>query len=356
MTNLDNRIVALERQLADLLRAEEENGSPHRAARSAIEAAERECKRAHRRARRQARRGGTAAVQAAAADTEEPKADAAHWLSDFIQAEADQCRCRPTTAADPAEEAYDTGYQLWKAGKYDEADRCAARLQLGLSEPSPDELGEQSRRPGHARQGRTSRRRGGLLANYRGNPKGERAADSLFYLGQSLMKLDQPSQACKAYAELEAVYGSTMRADLQKHASGAKSQAKCRGCMVGDRIWSPIAELVDRFRADLDALIEPGTRFGVAVSGGPDSLALLLLAAAARPGELEAATVDHGLRAEAATKRKRSPISANGSACRIPSSRSNGTSLRPRDPGAGARRPLRRAGGTGCGSANSPRC
>jgi tRNA(Ile)-lysidine synthase len=36
---------------------------------------------------------------------------------------------------------------------------------------------------------------------------------------------------------------------------------------------------------------------GIAVSGGPDSLALLLLAAAARPGHVEAATVDHALRA-----------------------------------------------------------
>jgi len=34
------------------------------------------------------------------------------------------------------------------------------------------------------------------------------------------------------------------------------------------------------------------------VSGGPDSLALLLLAAAARPGLVEAATVDHALRPE----------------------------------------------------------
>ena len=55
--------------------------------------------------------------------------------------------------------------------------------------------------------------------------------------------------------------------------------------------------LLDRFRADLDALTPPGERLGVAVSGGPDSLALLLLAAAARPGAVEAATVDHGLRA-----------------------------------------------------------
>jgi tRNA(Ile)-lysidine synthase len=39
-------------------------------------------------------------------------------------------------------------------------------------------------------------------------------------------------------------------------------------------------------------------RFGVAVSGGPDSMALLLLAAEAFPGRVEAATIDHGLRAE----------------------------------------------------------
>lgn len=41
-------------------------------------------------------------------------------------------------------------------------------------------------------------------------------------------------------------------------------------------------------------------RFGVAVSGGPDSMALLDLTARAFPGRVEAATVDHGLRREAA--------------------------------------------------------
>lgn len=62
----------------------------------------------------------------------------------------------------------------------------------------------------------------------------------------------------------------------------------------------PDADLVRRFAADLAALGNEEGRIAIAVSGGPDSLALLLLAAAARPGEVEAASVDHGLRAESA--------------------------------------------------------
>ena len=58
----------------------------------------------------------------------------------------------------------------------------------------------------------------------------------------------------------------------------------------------PAPDLVTRFDTDLAPLVEPEARLGIAVSGGPDSLALLLLAAAARPGRVEAATVDHQLR------------------------------------------------------------
>ena len=50
------------------------------------------------------------------------------------------------------------------------------------------------------------------------------------------------------------------------------------------------------FSTDLASLHPPGAPLGIAVSGGPDSLALLLLAAATRPGQIEAATVDHALR------------------------------------------------------------
>lgn len=63
---------------------------------------------------------------------------------------------------------------------------------------------------------------------------------------------------------------------------------------------------VARFAADLAALWpedeRDGRALGLAVSGGPDSLALLLLAADALPGRIAVASVDHSLRAEAAAE------------------------------------------------------
>src|SRR5690349_1256045 len=60
----------------------------------------------------------------------------------------------------------------------------------------------------------------------------------------------------------------------------------------------PETATIDRFRRDLDGLIGTDATIGIAVSGGPDSLALLLMAAEARPMNVEAATVDHALRPE----------------------------------------------------------
>jgi tRNA(Ile)-lysidine synthase len=63
-------------------------------------------------------------------------------------------------------------------------------------------------------------------------------------------------------------------------------------------------ELIARFRRDYERLLgpedPPDHPVALAVSGGPDSMGMLGLAAAAFPGRVIAATVDHGLRAESA--------------------------------------------------------
>jgi tRNA(Ile)-lysidine synthase len=62
----------------------------------------------------------------------------------------------------------------------------------------------------------------------------------------------------------------------------------------------PMTDQSLRFRVDLDRIARDTNRpFLLAVSGGPDSMAMLALAARACPGRLMVATVDHGLRADA---------------------------------------------------------
>lgn len=68
------------------------------------------------------------------------------------------------------------------------------------------------------------------------------------------------------------------------------------------QLSSDSAALAARLVAATQALVgdDPAARFCVAVSGGPDSMALLLLAAHAFPGRVTAVTVDHRLRAASA--------------------------------------------------------
>lgn len=67
------------------------------------------------------------------------------------------------------------------------------------------------------------------------------------------------------------------------------------GCAATD-----LTQAAERFAAVLARIWPEGGPIGLAVSGGADSTALLLLAQAAIPGRFEVATVDHRLRAEAA--------------------------------------------------------
>jgi len=64
------------------------------------------------------------------------------------------------------------------------------------------------------------------------------------------------------------------------------------------------ADAVSRFADDVAALtgVNGAHEFGLAVSGGPDSIAMLMLAEAAFPGRIAAATVDHKLRKASANE------------------------------------------------------
>ena len=226
VTAQSNRLDALERQLSEILRASEENGNR-------VAVLEAELARLRAEQDRRLRTLETAAPAQAEEPTEtESEADAPPppsrpKVERPVQDEEPAETPSATDSDDAAEAAYDAGYRLWTAGKYDQA--IASLNAFAKKYPGHRRVSWAHNLAGRAQLDKGQPRAAAetLLANYRRDPKGERAQDSLFYLGKSLVKLGQPGQACKAYAELEEVYGGSLRAPLRAELPAAKAQAKC---------------------------------------------------------------------------------------------------------------------------------
>ena len=225
VNGLNGRLDAVERQLADILRQSEENGNR-------VAQMEAEVARLRADQDRRLRELETAPAATDQGGDQQERGDQAEAAPPPSRPKIEAGPVKPLpasdiSATDQAEAAYDEGFQLWNAGKYD----AAIKSLQAFTKKYPDH-----RRASWAYNlaGRAMLDKGqpraaaeALLANYRRDPKGERAQDSLFYLGQSLMKLGQPSQACKAYSELEDVYAGTLRAPLKAALPNAKSEARC---------------------------------------------------------------------------------------------------------------------------------
>lgn len=130
-------------------------------------------------------------------------------------------------AGDPGEDAYSEGFRLWEAGRYDQA--IASLRAFTSAFPNHRRVSWANNLVGRSLldKGEPFAAAQAFLANYRSNPKGGRAQDSLYYLGQSLLKYGQPAQACKAYGELTSVYGDSVRSDLKALLPKARAEANC---------------------------------------------------------------------------------------------------------------------------------
>ena len=220
--DLGGRIDSLERQLTDLTRASEENGQ-----RLSVMEADLARLRADQETRFRAIETGGAAAEPGAAAAE-PDGVAESDVPPAPKPKVETSNPRPASGtADAGEQAYDQGFRLWEAKKYDQS--ITTLRSMASSFPSHRRVSWANNLAGRALldKGQPRAAAEALLANYRANPKGERAPDSLFYLGKALVKLGQPTQACKAYGELSDVYGSTMRPALKAMIPAAKAEAKC---------------------------------------------------------------------------------------------------------------------------------
>ena len=227
VTSLDQRLDSLERQMADILRLSEENGHALRTLQSDLAKA-----RSDNDSRMSAleQRIAEGAPDAAPLTADAPAKAAPpkpRPLATPIKAPGDSAAPAGETAADPGELAYTEGFKAWEAGRYDEA--ITSLRAFTSAYPMHRRVSFANNLIGRSMldKGEAQAAVQALLANYQSNPKGERAPDSLYYLGQALMKLGQPGQACKAYSELDAVYGENIRPDLRKLETDAKKEARC---------------------------------------------------------------------------------------------------------------------------------
>jgi TolA-binding protein len=132
----------------------------------------------------------------------------------------------PQPAADEAEEAYLDGFRMWEGGRYSEAAPVLEQMAKKFPKHRRASYAQNLAGRAYLDDGKPATAAKLFLSNYQANPKGDRAADSLYFLGQALAKLDKDAEACKVYDELEEVYPD-MRPWLKQRLPQARTEAEC---------------------------------------------------------------------------------------------------------------------------------
>jgi TolA-binding protein len=133
---------------------------------------------------------------------------------------------RPSTGNE-ADDAYSYGFRLWDAKFYPEAQaQLKATVDKYGSSPIASKAANLLGRA-YLDDGKPALASVAFYENYQKRPKGDRAPDSLAYLGEALIQLKKPADACKVYAELEQVYGATLSTGLRGMMDKGRTRAKC---------------------------------------------------------------------------------------------------------------------------------
>lgn len=222
LSNLTTRVDALEAQLRTLTNQVEEQGFRTRQVEQQLN---------QLRTDLQARLDRLEPARPAA--TPEPAAEAPPPQTAEAPAEAPAETAPPTEAApQSAEQTYNEGFRLWNAHRYEEAVRTleAAATRYPNTRWTSWMRNLQGRAYLDDNKPATAARV--FLANYQANQHGERAADSLFFLGEALTRLNRRPEACRVYAELEQVYPN-MRAFIRDRLPQARTTARCGEASAG---------------------------------------------------------------------------------------------------------------------------
>ncbi len=137
-----------------------------------------------------------------------------------------QAIAKPQTA-DPADDEYSYGFRLWNAGFFPEARQQLTRYVEQFPNHPRISFGRNllgrafldDRMPKEAAQW--------FLKNYQANKAGDRAPDSLLYLGASMIAMNDTKRACIALAEFAETYPLIASGRLASEYQANRAKVKC---------------------------------------------------------------------------------------------------------------------------------
>jgi TolA-binding protein len=133
---------------------------------------------------------------------------------------------RPASG-DPAEDSYVYGYRLWQAKLYPEAETEFKALVAKYPDHKRASFAQNLLGRSYLDEGKPALASVAFYDNYQKMPRGERAPESLYWLGVSLTRLKKPADACKVYDEFGDVYGATAPVSLKTQVAEGRKAAKC---------------------------------------------------------------------------------------------------------------------------------
>jgi TolA-binding protein len=220
LANLNGRIDSLEAQLASLTGQVEQQENRLRTMEARLKALEAGVKEAA---------ATPVAATPPAASTTKPAASAAKPAAKGNSARASAVAAieKPSTG-DAFKDNYEYGYRLWDAKFYPEAQ---IQLQATVDNyPKHPRASFARNLLGRAwlDDGKPATAAKIFYANYEDIPKGERAPESLYFLGVSLTQMKDTANACKTFNGLETTFPEESAGRLADRLKAARSSAKCK--------------------------------------------------------------------------------------------------------------------------------
>jgi len=128
---------------------------------------------------------------------------------------------------DAGEDAYIYGYRLWEAKYYPEAQTQLKKAAADHPKHRRASFAKNLLGRAYLDDSKPALASVALYENYQELPRGERAADSLYFLSTALVELKKKADACRVLSELQDVYPGEAAGRLSARVARGKTAADC---------------------------------------------------------------------------------------------------------------------------------